>query len=576
MCGIAGIIMKAGNAPRDILEKMASSLSHRGPDGYGVWVDGAFGFVHTRLAIIDLATGDQPLISPSNSVLIGNGEIYNYVELLDGIAARAKSFSTQSDFAPVLDILERDGDDGLKHLRGMYALGFLTRERDKLLLARDPFGIKPLYFLETPDCYAFASEPQTFIKAGLFGARENKMARNELLNRAYITGDHTLLDGVKRIPPGTSLWVSPHGIKWNETLDPLLPLRDQSNPKDFDAMFENSIRVHQRCDVPFGLFLSGGIDSSSILAMMTRLNENPVIAITARFDVVGAADESETAKKTAQFFNAQHHVVTVTADDVFANLPAIIGACDDPTSDYAIIPSWFLAKKAREVGLKVVLSGEGGDEMMAGYGRYRRSLRPWWLGGRDQAADSLFKDFGFSISTPPLPIPSQKHWSKLQRVQSRDIKGWLVSDLLTKLDRMLMAHGLEGRTPFLDQDFSPYAFYLDDHDKIKNGKGKFILRAWLHKHAPDFPHDARKQGFTVPIGAWMMQEQSRIDTILRSEDSVIALAGREVLEAALNKTHKDSGLLRWRLLFYAVWCRVHLYGQNPQNVSLWDFFVTKP
>ena len=257
--------------------------------------------------------------------------------------------------------------------------------------------------------------------------------------------------------------------------------------------------------------VSGGVDSAAVLAVMARLNGQPVLAYTAGFDVPGGADERAQAAAVARATGAYHETIEITEAMVWRHLPEIVAAMDDPAADYAIIPSWFLARRARR-DVKVVLSGEGGDEIFAGYGRYRSAMRPWWQGGRVMRARGTFDKLGVLRAQPAgwrdgLAAAEARAAgfgrTRLAVAQATDVADWLPHDLLLKLDRCLMAHGVEGRTPLLDQQVAAAGFRLPDGLKVRDGRGKWLLRRWVERHLPAARPFAPKQGFTVPVGAWI-------------------------------------------------------------------------
>ncbi|MEP1028381.1 MAG: asparagine synthase (glutamine-hydrolyzing), partial [Alphaproteobacteria bacterium] len=390
MCGIAGIMTRDGSAPpAGVLDALAVALAHRGPDGHGRHVDGDVGLVQTRLAIIDLETGDQPIAAKgpdgNEAVLVANGEIYNYVEVKLDLGR--VPFKTRSDCEVPLQLYLREELGFTDHLRGMYAIAIHDRARGRLVLTRDPFGIKPLYFTQSGSAFAFASEPQALIRAGLATARLNPMARDEMLQMQFSSGRETPFAGIERVLPGETLIVEKGRVIGRNRMSAL----PEGPPKGLgrsdalmrlDDLLDDAVGVHQRSDVPYGMFFSGGIDSTVLLAMMSRLNERPVTAFTAGFSGTQVHDERALAREIAAHVGADHHEVEFGAADFWDLLPEIAAAVDDPAADYAVLPSYKLARTARAAGIKVILSGEGGDEVFAGYGRYRRATRWRLLGGR--------------------------------------------------------------------------------------------------------------------------------------------------------------------------------------------------
>jgi asparagine synthase (glutamine-hydrolysing) len=306
--------------------------------------------------------------------------------------------------------------------------------------------------------------------------------------------------------------------------------------------------------VPYGLFLSGGIDSAAIATLMARLNERPVTAFTCGFEAAGAADERAQAEKVARALNLDWRETSFGEADFWRIAPEVAWAMDDPTADYATLPTYKLAEAAKGT-LTVVLTGEGGDELFGGYGRYRRALRPGWLGGRPaepRGADAQALARWRAEAAPP------KGLTPLQEAQWADIATWLPNDLLLKLDRCLMAHGLEGRTPFLDPEVAAFAFGLADRFKVEGRFGKVLLRKWLERTCPAAEPWARKQGFTVPVEAWIAPRAADIAARLRDIEPLRRL--RPDAAAAF-----AAGTDRWPLFFFALWSRIHLDGATPQE-----------
>ncbi len=577
MCGLAGLALRQGMTPDSAtLEALTRALAHRGPDGAGHHVAGSVALSHTRLAIIDLVTGDQPLFA-GPAALVANGEVYNYRELREANQLRC---TTGSDCEPPLHLWRRDGIGFAEGLRGMYAIALTDRAARQVVLARDPFGIKPLYTAEVEGGIAFASEPQALIAAGLVQPRVRAAARAELLQLQFTTGAETIFEGITRVLPGETIVIADGAVTERRRRAALpeggpLPIDAAAALARLDAALEESVLLHQRSDVPYGMFLSGGIDSATVLAMMARLNERPVLAFTAGFDVPGAADERAQAAALAQSVGARHVTVAVTEQMVWRDLPRIVGAMDDPAADYAIIPTWFLAQRARQE-VKVVLSGEGGDELFGGYGRYRAAMRPWWLGGKAPRAHGSF-DRVDVLREPPTgwrdgigaaeAAAAGGGRSRLQAAQALDVADWLPNDLLIKLDRCLMAHGVEGRTPLLDPGVAAAAFRLPDALKVQGHTGKWLLRQWLAKHLPAAQPFAPKQGFTVPVGAWIERVGDRLGPLVAAQAGVAEIARPDKVAALFRHAggEKHRGFAAWHLLFYALWHRRHIEGRAAEG-----------
>ena len=587
MCGIAGLALTPDAAPPDpkILAAMTHALRHRGPDGMGSVIIGQAALAHTRLAIIDLPGGDQPFFA-GPATLIANGEIYNFREL------RAEmpqvNFSSNSDCEPPLHIFRAQGGAYAEKLRGMYAIAIHDRAAHALTVSRDPFGIKPLYVVQMENGIAFASEPQALLAAGLAPRKVRAGARDELLQMQFSSGPDTIFPGISRLLPGETIRIADGRLVDRHRIaslpeGPPEDISEQDALARLDRALMESVDLHQRSDVPYGMFLSGGIDSSAILATMARLNERPVLAFTAGFDVPGAADERAQAESVAKSVGAQHEKIEITREMVWRHLPQIVAAMDDPAADYAIIPSWFLARRARQ-DVKVVLSGEGGDEIFGGYGRYRSAMRPWYLGGKILRGHGSFDRLDVLRNRPlawrdglaaaELQAATAGR-SRMQIAQASDIADWLPHDLLLKIDRCLMAHGVEGRTPFLDPAVASAGFRLPDALKARDGRGKYLLRSWLAGALPAARPFAPKQGFTVPVGAWIAADGARLGALVAAQPGVAEIAVPERVQALFKSAAgKREGMAAWLLLFYALWHRAHIENL-PVDGGLMDVLAAR-
>jgi asparagine synthetase B (glutamine-hydrolysing) len=337
---------------------------------------------------------------------------------------------------------------------------------------------------------------------------------------------------------------------------PTRPAEDGDLIARLDAVLEDSVRVHQRSDVPYGLFLSGGIDSAAIATLMARLNERPVTAFTCGYDAPGAKDERAQAERVATALKLDWRETTFSEEDFWRILPQVAWALDDPTADYATLPTYKLAEAAKGT-LTVVLTGEGGDELFGGYGRYRRALRPTWLGGRPAEPQGASPEM---LARWRDEGRAPERLTRLQQAQWADVATWLPNDLLLKLDRCLMAHGLEGRTPFLDPEVARFAFPLPDRFKVRGRYGKWLLRKWLERACPAAQPWARKQGFTVPVEAWIAPRASDIAARIGQVEAV-----RRIRPDAAAAFADAASAERWPLLFYGLWSLIHLEGAAPQE-----------
>jgi asparagine synthase (glutamine-hydrolysing) len=574
MCGIAGMMTADGSTPPDsAITAMLAAMAHRGPDGHGRYEAPGIALAQARLAIIDLDTGDQPLFGPGGSVLVANGEIYNYIELRRQFPGA--NFATKGDCELPLFTFARDAARFAHDLRGMYGIGL--NADGVSYLSRDPFGIKPLYHAQYAGGLIFASEPQAILKTGLVPRRIRNEAAHELLQLQFTTGRATIFDGIERVLPGETIAVR-DGELAERRIEPALPdapLLDISEDEALarlDEVLIDSVMVHQRSDVPYGLFFSGGIDSTAILACMAKLNDRPVRAFTARFPQTSKSEEASFARDMAKAVGAEHLEVEVTAERFWRQLPAIVEAMDDPTSDYAIVPTYMLAEEAAKE-MKVVLCGEGGDELFGGYGRYRSAMRPAWLGGRKLRARGFLDGFGVlrdvsahwrdGIAAAEHQSPIHRR-TRLQAAQATDCADWLPHDLLGKLDRCLMAHSLEGRTPMLDPVVAGFAYRLPDRFKVRNGLGKYLLRKWLERALPHSRPFAPKRGFTVPVEEWIAGRAAALAPLVARQEGIGEVCYPEAVEKLFRSYagggEKRLGIACWQLLFYALWHRIHGEG----------------
>ncbi|MEE2746611.1 MAG: asparagine synthase (glutamine-hydrolyzing) [Pseudomonadota bacterium] len=582
MCGIAGIVLKNGVPNPELIGQMLSGLRHRGPDGSGRVSRANVTLGHTRLAIIDLKTGAQPITNEYGDTIIANSEIYNYLELRKNLGE--SKFSTNSDSEVPLVLFERERGEFTAQLRGMYALAILSESNGDVYLSRDSFGIKPLYFTERNTGIYFASEINAIFKGEeKTTVSINTTARDHLLQQQFTPGSSTLIEGVNRVLPGETLRIN-NGVIMGRQRKQLLPEEGPAVWSEAEALklvnnaLIDSVEKHQRADVSYGLFLSGGVDSSAILACMRELNTAPTEAFSIGFSDANVIDERSHARRVAKAGGANFHSIEFTEDDFWTLLPSIATCLDDPTSDYAVLPTFKLGKFVKEFGLKVVLSGEGGDELFAGYGRYRRLLRPWWLGGRQPRSKGLFDGSGILRSVRKKGVKEKsigQNRTPLQSAQATDCEDWLPHDLLIKLDRCLMAHSVEGRTPFLDSEVANIAMRLPDKLKIRRGKGKYLLRKWLQIKMPESKPFSRKRGFTVPVSEWIARKANLLGGLLAEQPCITEIAYPEKVKSLfieLERTHdRKLGQMAWSLLFYALWHMHHIDHQKLEG-DVFDSF----
>jgi asparagine synthase (glutamine-hydrolysing) len=574
--GIAGIMTRNGDAaPGRALRAMAVALKPRGPDGEGHYRSGDCGMVETRLASDESDGGVRPIYDAGGAALIADGAIYNAVDLAREHAENGTPI--ESEWVLPLRLYRRRGIEFTHELRGMHALALHDPVTGRLVLARDPFGIKPLYYVETPQCFAFASEPQALIAAGLAAPALAVVARNELLQMQFTTGRETIFGGIERVLPGETIVVRQGRIVERGRREPLpasgpVAIEDDEALTRLDAVLTDSAAAHLGRRGQIGLFLSGGIDSSALLAMAARLGNPPLTLFTLGVAGHDNADERPIARAAAQAIGAESVEIGFDEADFWRLLPQVAAAADDPVADYALLPTWKLAAAAREQGVCVVLSGEGGDELFGGYGRYRSVMRPWWAGGRMPRARGILDDLGLLRGevtgwrdgiTAAEARSTVGGRTRLQVAQAVDCADWLPNDLLLKLDRCVGAHGIEARTPFLDPEVAAFAFRLPDELKIRRGLGKWLLRRWLADRLPQVQPLARRRGAALPAAQWIAARAREIGPLVARAEAVRELCDADGVERVFAAAEqKRAGRAAWCLLFYALWHRRHIEGRD--------------
>jgi asparagine synthase (glutamine-hydrolysing) len=617
MCGIAGLLRTRGSAPVDRLEleALTTALAHRGPDGYGIHVDGPVGLGHRRLSIIDLDTGDQPQQNEDGSVwVVFNGEIYNYRTLARDLAAAGHVFRTQSDTEVIVHAYEQWGRECPSRLRGMFAFAVWDAKSRQLFLARDRVGIKPLCYVQGPRQFAFASELQAFSKLRDFDPSLDLEALDLYLHLQYIPAPLTIYREVRKLPPGHFMVVHEAGRLegpspyWDMTFEPDSSLSEANWVERLDAALADAVESHLVSDVPFGAFLSGGIDSSTVVAYMSRTVGSPVQTFTIAFDDPGT-DEREYAAQAAAILGTDHHV-EVVQPDALELLPTLVDHYGEPFADSSAIPTYLVSRMARR-RVKMVLSGDGGDEVFAGYsyfpkmmrahptpsgalGRTRRRLAnvARWAGlvaPLPALADSWYQrspffreDFRALLWRPDHRwlLQRSRSWNEAQfaaagpgdplsRCQHVDIHNYLPSDNLNKVDIASMAHGLEVRVPLLDHLLLETVAKLpvnmrirlsgvDDSGGESSPTTKYLLRRVGGRFFPPGFFDRRKMGFSVPLGRWLgaINPDDVRERLLDGPPLLRDLFCTDRLEALITGRAEASGSHRlWAMMFLGEWLR---------------------
>src|SRR5262245_32432076 len=592
MCGVAGILVRHGIPDERALRRMGAALAHRGPDDLGVHLAGPVGLLQTRLSIIDLERGHQPMVDGALA-LTANGEIYNFVELRQDLEARGRRFRTASDSETILHAYALDGPRALASLHGMFAFALYDSQRGELLLARDRLGIKPLYYACLPDRLIFASELKALLAAWPGEPDLDPGSLVQFLQNRFNTGDTSLVRGIRRLPPGTALrvdadlrcceeryWsplhVRPHDLDFDEAAE------------EFEPLFRQVMQEHLRADVPYGLFLSGGVDSAVVLAMVSELTGRPVRTFSIGYADAALGDELADAATVAERFGARHTEIKLDRDSVFRRLPHVVWSTDDLLQDYAALPTSFLAEHAARE-LKVVLTGEGGDEAFAGYGRYRRTplqrllknlvtpgsggfrTRGQW---RDrwvrQSFGAELRDASDARRAPFIAAwqATPRGWSHVTRCQYADLVTWLSDDLLVKLDRVLMGFGLEGRVPFLDHRVVEFGLSLPDALKIGPRQGKLFLKRWAERRLPPEHLWRRKRGFYVPVRQWFRGDfLDQLGARLTRHPMIRRWFIPDGVAALVREQQMGGNASRaiWGLMQLAIWHRIFIEGAVPER-----------
>jgi asparagine synthase (glutamine-hydrolysing) len=543
MCGILGAFQTAVE-PFSLqeLRSMLSTIHHRGPDGQGEYVSSRIALGQARLAIIDLAHGDQPFFSEDRKVaLIQNGEIYNYRELKAELQAQGVHVRTNSDTEILLHLYMRDGLDFVQRLVGMFVIAIADERSQELILVRDALGVKPLYFYHQGNQFLFGSEIKAILRAGI--PREmDPEAFHHFMTFGYVPSPLTMFKGVRHVEPGCLMRVSTSGVaiqRWWDlsTSVPQTTTMDAFRD-EFLARLDQSVAYRMVADVPFGAFLSGGLDSSSVVGMMTRHTDIPIKTFSIGFEDP-RFDESEFAAEAAARFGTQH-TLEIVGPDVVQDWARVIYHCDQPHSDVSFLPMRRLAQMAvRDV--KMVLTGDGGDELFGGYEKYTKFFAQH---GVEQSPDefastyhhhiALFGEaekrslYGPKAQAMTSGMNSEdvtrgwlnqvSHWDRINQALWLDVSMLLPGNNLVKPDRMTMSASLEGRDPFLDKHLTEFAFRVRGDFKIQNGETRFAYKKAVEGLLGDRLTYRQKRMFTVPIGEWfraILREPTR--KILLSE-----------------------------------------------------------
>jgi asparagine synthase (glutamine-hydrolysing) len=597
---------------------MTDTLTHRGPDEAGLYLDGPVGLGHRRLSIIDITSGQQPMQSEDGAVVLSfNGEIYNYRELRRSLKDRGHRFVTSSDTEVILALYREFGVSTVEHLRGMFAFAIWDVRQRRLVLARDRVGIKPVYYAQTSNALVFGSEMKAVLASGLVDDALDNQALDDFFAHAFIRAPRSIFAMVKKLEPGHVLVASLDG----QSAQPRVDLRrywrlpvhggescGQMTPhharRELLRLLEDAVRMRLIAEVPLGAFLSGGIDSSTVVWLMSRVSSEPVRTFSIGFRE-GDYDERRYARAVARRFGTKHEEEIVSPDAV-ATLPHVLAAHDEPFGDPSSIPTWYVCRMARR-HVTVCLSGDGGDELFAGYRRYaviarERAVTKYLpqrllaqvsrLGKLVLSPEAKRRNFVERMATGLEPhyasfraifTPAMRRRlfspefhrtldvSETARLMAKvpvatletdpispllasDFTSYLPDDVLTKVDRMSMAHSLECRVPFLDHEVVEFVTKLPISHKLHGGVSKRLLRSLVAPHLPPEVLSHRKQGFSVPLRDWLRNE-------LRGQ----------LHDAIHGRTLRETGMFQPAYLQRVE--QIHQSGRRDLSWHLWQILI---
>jgi asparagine synthase (glutamine-hydrolyzing) len=616
MCGIAGILALHGQSvlPEEV-RAMCDALRARGPDDEGYFVNGQVGLGMRRLSIIDLATGHQPVSNEDGSVhLVLNGEIYNYRELRRDLVAAGHRFATSSDTEVIVHLYEQYGEDCVHHLRGMFAFALWDEKKRKLLVARDRLGIKPLYYGQCNGHLIFGSELKALLQLQWVERNLDWGAVANLFTFLTTPATQSIIAGIHKLPPGHLLALEegcPLRIRryWDVRFQPDATSSEAELVEKLRALLAGAVEGEMVSDVPVGAFLSGGLDSSSVVAHMSRLSPRPVKTFTIGF-AEPAYNEAPYAREVAQALGTEHHELLLEPD-VLNMLDDLAWDLDEPFGDSSAIPTYMVSKLAAE-HVKVVLSGDGGDELFAGYDKYRverrerryryvprafrllfgrigNLMQEGWKGRnflRHMALDGserylhaayLFDHEGksalFKEEVSELVL-TQEPWREMARILDRSEGHWLSAlqyldlhyylplDILTKVDRMSMANSLEARVPLLDHRLVEFAATIPPHLQLQGERTKHLFKQAMRGVLPDSIIDRKKHGFAVPLSHWFRGELNSFvrDLLLAPTSRARNIFNPNYIEKLLELQQRGRAydLQLWTLISFELWCRTFL------------------
>ncbi|RYM06235.1 asparagine synthase (glutamine-hydrolyzing) [Sporolactobacillus sp. THM7-7] len=614
MCGFCGYIAKnhhlhPGRHDQNAMNKRAGIIEHRGPDDAGFYTDDKVQLAFRRLSIIDLAGGHQPLPYENERYYIAfNGEVYNYVELRNELINKGYTFQTTSDTEVIVALYADRGEACVKELRGMFAFIIWDKQEKTLFAARDIFGIKPFYYMENENGIFFASEKKSLL-VGEEAHPVSKKALQYYLTFQFVPEPYTLSEQIRRLEPGHYLLKREgepleNRAYWAPTFAPVSQTADEA-VKKIQSVLVDSVRMHMRSDVPVGAFLSSGIDSTCIVALAKRFNKN-IKTFTVGFQSRGY-NEIDIARDSAEKLGVENFSVEVTPEMFLEELPRIVWHMDDPVADPAAIPLYFVAREARK-HVKVVLSGEGSDELFGGYNIYREPIALRWFDAVPKSGKNLIhalaeklpvgmkgrsyllrgttpmteryvgnafmfhekeKKYVLKTFTEDTPFTNITHpiydqasgYDKVAQMQLVDMKTWLRGDILVKADRMTMAQSLELRVPFLDKKVFDVARTLPPSLKTADGTTKYAFREAMRGIVPDSILFRKKLGFPVPIRIWLKDELYDWARTLIKSSATDRYINKSYVYKLLDDHRsgkRDNSRKIWTILMFMLWHQIYV------------------
>ena len=625
MCGIVGVFehgQSEGGVTPDLLIRMRETLHHRGPDGEGLYVteDRRLGFGHRRLSIVDLGGGAQPMFDSGGACLVFNGEIYNYPALRRELESAGVRFETDCDTEVILHLYRRYGESCVDHMTGMFAFALWDPDRREVFFARDPIGEKPFYWAERDGVFMFGSEIKAILEHPLAPRAVNEDAIGPYLAHLVSPGPETLYRGINKLGPGHAGRCGRDGVRtWRywSAAEPRswADVGDEATDR-VRELLDQSIHARLMSDVPVGVLLSGGMDSSTIVALL-REQARGLASFTVGFPGYEDVDEREEARWVAERFGTDHHEVTLAEEDAMGLIASLIHHQDEPLADPVCIPLHAVCRLARDTGIKVVLAGEGADELFWGYHEFGSAVDDWARMRRVLRAPLLLRKLAVRVTSPEraplrreqleslargrpkavhMPVAMTRHqrahlllsgtedvgWAPTAGIDGEDPRTTLGFDtqeyefqvrlpelLLMRIDRFSMANSVEARVPFLDPALVNYVYRLPLEAKVRHSVTKWILKEAVADVVPERVAKRRKQGFAAPTSRWFLSRHGALLRDLMRQDTLRSYFDTDYLDSLLARTNPESfesGQILWPILNFGLWHKHWIEGESLEEI----------